>query len=96
MLYYKRIDISEEIDPTKSNKSKECMFRRYWFFNHGFKSQDSLCNCCHDLTMLSFNIRDITIITVKTVDYRFIIHSISKYETINLLESAVLENRGYI
>ena len=65
MLYYKRIDISEEIDPTKSNKSKECMFRRYWFFNHGFKSQDSVCNCCHDLTMLSFNIRDIAIITLK-------------------------------
>ena len=65
MLYYKRIDIGEEIDPTKSNKSKECMFRRYWFFNHGFKSQDSVCNCCHDLTMLSFNIRDIAIITLK-------------------------------
>ena len=65
MLYYKRIDISEEIDPTKSNKSKECMFRRYWFFNHGFKSQDSVCNCCHDLTMLSFNIRNIAIITLK-------------------------------
>ena len=65
MLYYKRIDISEEIDPTKTNKSKECMFRRYWFFNHGFKSQDSVCNCCHDLTMLSFNIRDIAIITLK-------------------------------
>ena len=65
MLYYKRIDISEEIDPTKSNKSKECMFRRYWFFNHGFKSQDSVCNCCHDLTLLSFNIRNIAIITLK-------------------------------
>ena len=65
MLYYKRIDISEEIDPTKSNKSKECMFGRYWVFNHGFKSQDSVCNCCHDLTMLSFNIRDIAIITLK-------------------------------
>ena len=25
MLHCKRIDISEEIDPTQSNKSKECM-----------------------------------------------------------------------
>ena len=24
-VYYDRIDISEEIDPTKSNKSRECM-----------------------------------------------------------------------
>ena len=25
ILYYDRIDISEGIDPTKSNKSRECM-----------------------------------------------------------------------
>ena len=29
MLYYDRIDISEGIDPTKSNKSRECMIRHY-------------------------------------------------------------------
>ena len=38
-------------DLTKSNKSKECMIYRYWFFNHGFKLQDSVCNGCHDLTI---------------------------------------------
>ena len=32
MLYYDRIDISEEIDPTKSNKSRECMICHYSFF----------------------------------------------------------------
>ena len=25
ILYYDRIDVSEGIDPTKSNKSRECM-----------------------------------------------------------------------
>ena len=25
MLHCKRVDINEEIDPTQSNKSKECM-----------------------------------------------------------------------
>ena len=69
MLYYKRIDISEGIDLPKINRSKECMVCHYWFFNHGFKFQDSLCNGCHDLTMLCLNISDITIITVKNVDY---------------------------
>ena len=58
--------------------------------------QDSVCNGCHDLTSFCLNISDITIITVKNVDYRCIIHNISKSEAINLLESAVLENRGYI
>ena len=68
MLYYNRIDIIEGIDAAKSN-SKECMICHYWFFNHGFKFQDSLCNDCHDLAMLYVNISDIASITVKNVNY---------------------------
>ena len=70
MLYYNRIYISEGIDSTKSNRSKECMICHYWFLNHGFKFQDSVCNGYHDLTMLNVNISDIVIITVENVDYR--------------------------
>ena len=64
MLYYDRIDLSEGINPTKSNNSKECMICHYWFFNHGCKFQDFACNGCHDLIMLSVNVSDIAIITV--------------------------------
>ena len=95
MLYYERIDISKGIDPTKNNKSKRCMICHYWFFNHGFKLQDSVCSGCHELTMVSFNISDIAIITFKNVDC-CCIHNISKSEAINLLESVVLENGGYM
>ena len=52
MLYYDRIDISEGIDPTKSNRSKECAICHYWFFNHGFVFQDSVCNSCSNLKMI--------------------------------------------
>ena len=93
MLYYDRIIISEGSDLAKSNSSKECMICHYWLFNHGFKFQDYVCNGCHDLTMLSVNISDIAIITIKNVDYRCIIQNISKSEAINLLKSSVL---GYI
>ena len=55
MLYYNRIDIIAGTDPTKSNKSKECMTTFYCFLNHGFKFQDSVCNGCHDLTVLCLN-----------------------------------------
>ena len=47
MLYYDRIGISIGIDLNKSNKGKECMICYYWFLNHGFKSQDSVCNGYH-------------------------------------------------
>ena len=96
MLYCSRIEISEGIDQTKINRSKECMICHYRFFNHGFKFEDSVCNGCYDLTMLSVNISDIAVITVKNIDYRCVIHNISKSETINLSESSVHEHRGYI
>ena len=46
--------------------------------------------------MLSVNISDIAIITVKNIDYCCIIHNIGKSEAINLLKNSVLESRGYI
>ena len=96
MLYYDRIDLSEGTDVAKSNNSKECTVWHYWFFNHGFKFQNSVCNSCHDLTMLCLDISDIAIITVKGVDYGCIIHNISKSGAIRLLENSVLDDCGYI
>ena len=72
------------------------MIFHYWFFNNGFEFQDSVCNGCHDLIMISVNISDIVVIPIKNVDYRCIMHKISKSEAINLLENSVLEDRGYI
>ena len=94
MLYYDRIDISEGIDLAKQNSSKKCMICRYCFFNHGFKSQDYVCNGCHDLTVLSVNISDIATITIKNVDYCCFIHNISKSEVINLLKILFLKIVG--
>ena len=94
--YYKccrivRTDTSEGIDPTKSNRSKECMICHHWFFNHEFKFQDSVCKGCHYLTMLSVNISDIAIITIKNVDYC----CISKSEAINLLKNSWVYIKKY-
>ena len=95
-MHYDRIYSSEGIDVAKSNNKKEYMVCHYSFFNHGLRIQDSACNGCHDLTMLCLNISDIAIITVKGVDYRCIIHDISKSEPIHLLQNFVLDDRGYI
>ena len=96
MLYYDQIDISEGIDPIKSNKIKECIICHYWFFNGGFEFQDSVCNGCHDLRILCLNISNIAIITVGNDDYCWSIHNITKYEANILLESAVFKNCGFI
>ena len=95
MLYFDRIDISEEIDLAKSNSSKKCIFLTIFFFNHRFEFEDFICNGCHDLSTLSVNISDIAMITVKNIDYRYIIHNISKSEAIILSENSVLKDPRY-
>ena len=62
MLYYNRIDISERIDANKLSPSKECDICYYWYFlNYSFKFQPNVCNRCHDLLMMSINLRDIAV-----------------------------------
>ena len=34
-----------------------------------FKFQDSVCNGCHDLIILSVNMNDIAITTIKNIDF---------------------------
>ena len=96
LFEYYIIDQSEGIDLAKTNKSKECMIRHYWFFNHGFKFQDPVCSGRSVFTILSVNISDIVIITLKNVDYNCIIHNIMKFAAIDLLGNSVLENCRYI
>ena len=67
-----------------------------WCFNHDFKFQNVVCNCCHHLTILCPSISCIAIIALTIVDYRFIILDISKSDEIHLVKNSVLDNRGCI
>ena len=93
-MYYDGIEISKGIDYTKKNRSSEWMICHYFRFNHWLKFQDCICNGCHDLTMLSVNIKNNAITTIKNVNYFSIIHC--KSESTHLLEDSVLEHRGYL
>ena len=87
MLYYDRIDISEGIDVNKISASKECDVCHYWYFlDKGFKFQPDVCNRCHDLLMMSVNLKDIAILNINNIDYRFIINGYGKSEAIDLTE----------
>ena len=97
MLQYERIDISEEIDFDKTNKSVECMTCHYWYFKDiGFKYQPYVCNGCHDFSMIVQNVDDFVILRVKSVDYRFCAVNMSKKDTIRLLNNSVLDNKGVL
>ena len=95
-MYYNKIDIKDGNNLAKSNRDKECLICHYCFLNHGFKFHNSVSNGCRLLTMLSVNVNDIAIITIKHVDYRCIILNISKFKAIDILKNSALENSEYI
>ena len=86
MLYYDRIDVSEEIDLNKTSASKEFGICHYWYFlNKVFKFQPYVCKKSHDLLMMSMKLSDIAILKIKNADYSYIITGMSKSEAIKLL-----------
>ena len=44
--------------------------------------QPNVCNRCHELLMMSINLRDIAILNIKGSDYRCIMSLIRKNEAI--------------
>ena len=94
MLQYERIDISEGIDFDKTNKSVECMIFHYWYFKDiGFKYQPSVCNGCHNFSMIIQNLDDFVILRVKSVDNRCCVVNTSKKDAVSLLNNSVLDNK---
>ena len=62
MLEYDRIDISEGIDISKRNTSKECHICYYWYIKDiGFKYEPYLCKGCHGLMQKAIHFNDVAI-----------------------------------
>ena len=95
MLYFDRTDVFEGIDVNKTSESKQCNVCQYWYLlNKGFKFQPKICNRCHNLLMMSMNLRDIAILNFKDSDYCCIISGISKNEAISLIQNADLTEKS--
>ena len=94
MLYFNIIDFSEGIDVSKTSASKECDICHYsYFLNNVFKLQPSVCNRCHDFIMMSINLSDISILSIKGSDYCATISLINKNEAINLMQNSDLTEK---
>ena len=91
MLYFDRIHISEGIDSTKSNRSKECMIYHYWFFNYEFKFQDS--SGCHDLTIKTVFFTFFCFSIYKMVDSEYIMDI---YKSVKIGIGTVMRNPGML
>ena len=91
MTYYDRLYVSKDTDVNKTSKSKECNICHYWYFlSKAFKFQQSVCNGCYDVLMMSMSLSNIASLNNKIADYCFVIRGISKSEAINLLQNIYL------
>ena len=81
----------------KSNKSKECMICHYWYFKDiGYKYEQYVCNGCHDLSVMVYDLDDFVILKMKDADYRCFVFNMSKNDPNKLLDNSVLDNKGVL
>ena len=97
MLQYDRINASEGIEINKTSKLKECMLCHYQYFEDvGYKFQQYLCNGCHSVSIMAYELKNIAILNAKGVDYRCILWGISRDEAVNRLNNSVLEDKDVL
>ena len=94
MLEYDRTDISEGINVTKTNASKECDICHYWCFKDiGFKYEPYLCNSCHDLMQKAISLNDVAFIYVKESAYRIHFWYMSNDDAISIMNNSNLADK---
>ena len=97
MLWYQKIDVSEEIYVNKTSASKECELCHYWFFKDiGFKFEEHVCNKCHDLLTIAYSLKNIAILSAKGATFKCILMGISKNEGLKRLNNSVAYDRGIL
>ena len=95
MLQYEKIDVLEGIDINKANKSKECMICHYWYFKDiGYKFEPYVCNKCHDISMMAYELENAAILNKKDFDYRHVLRNMTRNDAINRLNNSKLDDKG--
>ena len=93
ILQYERIDISKGININKNGASKEYIIWHYWHFkNIGYKFEHHVCNGFHDILMIAYESKNIVILNVKDVYYKFVLWKMTKNDAINKLGNSKLDD----
>ena len=98
MIEFDSIDISEEIDINKTNKSQECMLCNYWYFlGKNFSYQPYICNVSYNIMPKSINFQNIAIAYVKGRPYRIYFLCMSKRRAKSLMaNSNLIDKKGVL
>ena len=98
MLVYEKLDISDEVNVDMSDKSKECMLCRYWYFlDKNFSYGPYLCDRCYNMMQKCNKLKNIAIIRIKKSVYRICFLFMSKREARKLMaNSNVIDKKGFL
>ena len=97
MLQYNKIDVSEGIDVNKASASKECELCHLWFFkDFVFKFEEHVCNRCHDLLIMTYSLKNISILSAKGTTFRCLLMGISENEALKKLNNSVTYDSGVL
>ena len=81
----------------KTSASKECELCHYCSFKDiGFKSEEHVCNGCHDLWAMVHSLKNIAILSAKGVAFRCLFMVISKNEALKKFNNSVTCDRGVL
>ena len=73
------------------------MICHYWYFKDiGYKYEPHVCNGCHYLLMMVYDLNDFMILNMKGIDYRCYVFNMSKNDTMPLLNNSLLDNKGVL
>ena len=90
-------DVSQGIDLIKTSASKEWMICHYWYLKDiGYKYEQYVCNGCHDLSMMVYDLYDLMILNMESVDYRCFVFNMSKNGVSKFLNNSCLDNKDIL
>ena len=71
------------------NQKNACSFISYEY-------EQYVCDGCHDLSMMVYDLDDFVVLNIKDVDYRSFVCNMSKNNAIKLLNNSALDNKDIL
>ena len=70
------------------------IFHYSYFKDIGYKCELYVCNKSHNISMMAYELKNIAILNVKGVDYRYVLWNMTKNYAIIRLNNSELNDKG--
>ena len=64
--------------------------------DRGCKHEPDVCNGCHNISVIAFELENVAILKIKSLDYKCVIWNMSRSDAINMLNNSKLNNKGLL